>query len=178
MLLSDLLIMSCLAWFLIKPRTTSPGIAPPTMDWALPHQPLVKRKLCRLAYWSNLWRRHFLYWGSLLSDYYSLCQADIKLSSTASEFASQTRTLKACLQEQNSSIKAILSKPPPNITTNQSPSVQISKPVGTFLFQNSTIIITVIIATFSPWNIVTYFRKLNFPSEEKVYHSSLENQDA
>lgn len=120
------------------------------MDWALPHQPLVKRKLCRLAYQSILWRRYFLYRGSLLSDGYSLHQVDIKLSSTASEFASQTQTLKACLQEHNSSIKAIPSKPPPNITTNQSPSVQISKPMRTFLFQNSTIIITVIIATFFP----------------------------
>lgn len=31
-LLSGLLIMACSAWFLIDPRATSPGIAPPTID--------------------------------------------------------------------------------------------------------------------------------------------------
>jgi hypothetical protein len=32
-----------------KPRTTSPGVVPPTMDWALPHQSLIKKIINKLA---------------------------------------------------------------------------------------------------------------------------------
>ena len=34
-------------------------LAPPTMGWALPHQSLIKKMPCRLAYSLVLWR-HFL----------------------------------------------------------------------------------------------------------------------
>ena len=36
-LLTGLLPVACSACFLIELRTTSPGLAPPTMGWALPH---------------------------------------------------------------------------------------------------------------------------------------------
>jgi hypothetical protein len=56
-------------------------MAPPTVGWTLPYQPLVKKILYGLAYRSVLWG-HFLNWGSLLSDDVHLCQGDIKLAST------------------------------------------------------------------------------------------------
>jgi hypothetical protein len=37
LLLTGLLLMTCSACFLIEPMTASPGMAPPTMGWALPH---------------------------------------------------------------------------------------------------------------------------------------------
>jgi hypothetical protein len=49
-LLTGLLPMACSACFLIEPRTTSPGLAPPTMGWALPHQSIIKKIPYRLAY--------------------------------------------------------------------------------------------------------------------------------
>ena len=36
-------LLACSACFLIEPRTTSLGMAPPTMGWALPHQSLIKK---------------------------------------------------------------------------------------------------------------------------------------
>lgn len=52
--------------FLRAPRTTSPGVVPPTLDWALAHQTR-KIKMCyRFAYSQILWR-YFLSWGPLLS---------------------------------------------------------------------------------------------------------------
>ena len=39
----------------IESRTTSPGMAPPTMDWALPHQSLIKKTPYRTAYTLSLW---------------------------------------------------------------------------------------------------------------------------
>jgi hypothetical protein len=61
-LLTVLLLMACSAYFHIDPRTTSPGMAPPTMHWALPHQSLIKKNASRLAY-SPIWWRHFLNWS-------------------------------------------------------------------------------------------------------------------
>jgi hypothetical protein len=65
------------AWFPIEPRTTYPGIAPPTMDKALPYPSLIKKMSYRLAY-SSILQRHFLNWSSLLSDDFSWCQVDRK----------------------------------------------------------------------------------------------------
>ena len=77
LLLTGLLIKACSICFLRESRTTSPGMAPPTMHWALPHKSLIEK----LSYSPILWR-HFLNWGSLLSYNSSLCQVDIKLAST------------------------------------------------------------------------------------------------
>lgn len=44
MCLTGLLLMTHSACFLIQPRTTCLGMAPPTVGWALPHQPLIKKK--------------------------------------------------------------------------------------------------------------------------------------
>jgi hypothetical protein len=38
MLLPGLLSMACSVSFLIEARIISPGMAPPTMGWAVPHQ--------------------------------------------------------------------------------------------------------------------------------------------
>jgi hypothetical protein len=59
-LLNGLFLMACSACFLIEPRTTCPGMAPPTMGWALPHQSLIKKMPYRLAHSPLL--RHFLTW--------------------------------------------------------------------------------------------------------------------
>jgi hypothetical protein len=40
--------MACSAFFLIESRTTCPGIAPPTMGWALPNQSPIKKMPYRL----------------------------------------------------------------------------------------------------------------------------------
>ena len=55
-LLTDLLLMACTACFLKEPRTTSPGMAPPKVGWALPHQSLSKKITYRLANSLILWR--------------------------------------------------------------------------------------------------------------------------
>lgn len=62
-------------------RTTSPGMIPPKMGWAFPHQSLIKTILYKFACSIVLWK-HFLNWGSLLLDDSSLCQVNIKLTST------------------------------------------------------------------------------------------------
>jgi len=60
---------------LTEPRTTSPGTAPPTMGWVLPHWSLVEK----MPY-SWVSRRHFLKGGDFLCDNSSLCQADTQSS--------------------------------------------------------------------------------------------------
>ena len=64
--LTGLFFMACSACFLIEPRTTRPGVAPPTMAWNLLPQSPIKKMPYRLAY-SWILRRHFLDWGFLLS---------------------------------------------------------------------------------------------------------------
>jgi hypothetical protein len=44
-LLTGLLPMACSGCVFTEPRTTSPGVAPPTMGSALPHQSLIKKML-------------------------------------------------------------------------------------------------------------------------------------
>jgi hypothetical protein len=80
-MLTGLLPIAWSACFLIEPRTTSPGMAPPTMGWALPHQSVIKKMPSSLAYNPILWR-HFLIWGFLLSVDPRLYQVDINLSSS------------------------------------------------------------------------------------------------
>jgi hypothetical protein len=51
--------MASLTCYLTEAKTTSPGMAPPTMNWALSHQSLIKKMLYRLAC-SLILRMHFL----------------------------------------------------------------------------------------------------------------------
>ena len=44
-LLIGFLSMACSACFLTEPRTTSPGMAPQTIGWALPTQSLIKKMI-------------------------------------------------------------------------------------------------------------------------------------
>ena len=81
-LLTALLHMTWLSCFLTEPRTSSPGMAPPTIDQAVPHQSLM---FYRLACSGVLWR-HFLSWGSLLSDDSSLFQVNINAVSSPISF--------------------------------------------------------------------------------------------
>ena len=46
---AGLTFMSCSACFLREARTVIPGVAPPTVGWALPRQSLIKRMLYRLV---------------------------------------------------------------------------------------------------------------------------------
>lgn len=64
---------------LVGPRTTSPGMDPPSVNWALLHQWLMNRMPYRLAH-NLIWWRHFLNWSSLLPDDYRLGQVDKKPS--------------------------------------------------------------------------------------------------
>ena len=63
--------MACSVCFLIEPRTTRPGMASPTMGWSLPHWSLIEKMPCSWILW-----RHFLNWGSFLSDESSLFRVD------------------------------------------------------------------------------------------------------
>jgi len=49
-LLTGWLLMAWSGFTLTEPRTTSPGVAPPTMGWALPQQSLMKKMPYRLTY--------------------------------------------------------------------------------------------------------------------------------
>ena len=71
--------LACSACFLIKPKTTSPRMAPTTMGWALPPWSLVEK----MPYIWISWRQ-FLNWGSFLCDNSSLCQVDTKPARTPS----------------------------------------------------------------------------------------------
>ena len=55
-----------------RTQDTSPGMAPPTTGWALPHRSVIKKT----SYSPILWR-HFLNWG-FFSDDSSVYQVDIK----------------------------------------------------------------------------------------------------
>jgi hypothetical protein len=63
MLLSVLLLLACSASLLIEPKTTSPEMAPPTMDWALPPWSPIEKMSYSWISW-----RHFLKGGSFLCD--------------------------------------------------------------------------------------------------------------
>jgi hypothetical protein len=56
---------------LLELGTTSSGMAPPTIGWALPHWSLIEKMCYSWISW-----RHFINWGSFLSDDISLCQVD------------------------------------------------------------------------------------------------------
>ena len=83
MLLTSLLLMTWSACFLIDPRTTSLGVALPTMGWALPHE-----SFKNMPYWLTY---------SLIkapsSDDSSLCQVGIKLASTRSRTQKRIRAI-------------------------------------------------------------------------------------
>jgi hypothetical protein len=64
--------LACSACFLIEPRNTSPGMAPPTIDWTFTPAPLVIEQMP--SSWIS-WR-HFLSGSSFLCDKSNLCQVD------------------------------------------------------------------------------------------------------
>lgn len=68
-----------LACFLIKHRITSPGMALPAIIWGLTCQIVNKKIIYKIAYSIILWR-HLFSWGFLLSDDFSFCQVDIKIT--------------------------------------------------------------------------------------------------
>lgn len=58
------------AYFLIPPRTTHPGMASSTVDWVLHYQSSVKKMAYRLVH-RPFWWGHFLNWGFLfLNEFY------------------------------------------------------------------------------------------------------------
>jgi hypothetical protein len=85
--------LPCSVCFLIEPRTTNPGITPPTMGWALPPWSLIEKMPYSWISW-----RHFLKGGSFLCDNSSLCQVDTKPASTKPKKASRSwaQGLSAC----------------------------------------------------------------------------------
>ena len=75
-------LLACSACFLMKPQITSPRVAPSTMDWVISHQSLTMKMTYRLGFCPVIWR-NLLKWGFFLSGYFTWCQVDMKLSSTA-----------------------------------------------------------------------------------------------
>ena len=73
MLLIGLFLIACSACFLIQPRTTSPGMASPIMDWVPSHQSLRKKMPNSWMLW-----RPFLNWDSFLLDNSSLCRVELR----------------------------------------------------------------------------------------------------
>jgi hypothetical protein len=71
MLLTGLLPLPCSACFLIKPKTASPGMVPPTTD--PPPWSLIEKMPHSWISW-----RHFPNWSSFLCDNSSLCHVDTK----------------------------------------------------------------------------------------------------
>lgn len=76
-----LFFVACSACILLTPRTTSPGVAPPTGSWALLQQLSTKRMFHGCAY-RLTWYRHCLTWGLLFQNDSGLYQVDIKPSRT------------------------------------------------------------------------------------------------
>jgi hypothetical protein len=75
MFITGLLPLACSACSLIEPKTTRPGMVPPTRDTSL-----------LITNWENVLQLDLLealpHWSSFLCDNSSLCQGDIKLAST------------------------------------------------------------------------------------------------
>ena len=87
MLLTGLLPLACSVCFLIEPKTTSPGMAPPTMG-----PPPLITIIEKMPYSQIAWR-HFLKGGSFLYDNSSLCQVDTqKLTGSKCETHTHTHT--------------------------------------------------------------------------------------
>jgi hypothetical protein len=61
LLLIGLLLLACLACFFIAHRTTSPGMVPPILDWALLLQSPTKKVHYRLVHSPILWRCFLTY---------------------------------------------------------------------------------------------------------------------
>jgi hypothetical protein len=80
MFLTDLFPLACSACFLIEPRT-SPGMAPPTMVWALSPRSLIEKMSYSWISW-----RHFLKGGSFLWNNFSLCQVDTETQPVQASF--------------------------------------------------------------------------------------------
>lgn len=75
--------MTCSACFLIQPRTTYLGMAPPTVGWALSCQCLTRKLPHKLAQRPTWWKRVFK-WGFLFPDDPGLYQVDKTLTSSVS----------------------------------------------------------------------------------------------
>jgi hypothetical protein len=78
--------LACSACFLIKPKTTSPEMSPPTRG--PPSWSLIKK----MPYIWISWR-HFPNWSSFLCDNSSLCQVDTKLAGTPTKLKNKTKSL-------------------------------------------------------------------------------------
>lgn len=55
-------LLDCPACFLLAPRTTSPGVTPPTESYTLPHQLSINKMHHR-----SIWQLYFLSWASFFS---------------------------------------------------------------------------------------------------------------
>lgn len=85
-------LLACFSWlaqmaFLQKPGPSAPGWS--HAQWTvLLNQLLIKKILYKLAYSLIIWK-HFVNWGSFLSDDFRLCQVDRKLANTATQGRNQ-----------------------------------------------------------------------------------------
>ena len=80
LLLIGLFNLACSACFLIEPRLTSPGMAPPTVDCFPFYQTLIKKKKDLRACLQPIFMEAFVNQGTLFSDNLSLYPVNKKLS--------------------------------------------------------------------------------------------------
>ena len=77
--------MACSTCFLTEPRTTSPGMAPPTMGWALLYQSLIKKMPYKFTYSQS--HRGIFKIKVFSSHMFLVCQVDRKPSSITTQKA-------------------------------------------------------------------------------------------
>jgi hypothetical protein len=75
---TGLLPIACSACSLIPPRTTSPGLVPPTVSEALPCKSLIKKMPPQTLLQDNVGGGAFSLLRSIFSDDLSMCQEDKK----------------------------------------------------------------------------------------------------
>lgn len=75
-----LLSRRCSGTFLIALRTTCPEVALPTLDWALPYQPVIKKMPSQTCLQDNLTETFLFSWTHLFPESSSLQQVDKKVN--------------------------------------------------------------------------------------------------
>lgn len=72
-------LLDCSLWLAQPAFFYNPGVALPTVNWALSHQLLIKKMLLQTAYRPVRWNQ-FLYWHSHFPDDSTFCPVDKKVN--------------------------------------------------------------------------------------------------
>lgn len=106
--LIGLLLIACSACFLRAISTASPGMVPPSMGWAIPHQSVLKEIFHKLGDRAVRWG-HILSWCPCSMNDSRLCQVDIKLTPHVWRENSSDYPTYMFLAEYKKTVQAILS---------------------------------------------------------------------